>query len=255
MTGAGIIADIRIALSLLTRLPVGPAAEIGDGEVARASWSFPVAGAVVGAAGAVVFALAIHAGLPAPASALLAIAATMLVTGALHEDGLADTADGFGGGRTRDRKLEIMRDSRIGSYGACALIVSVGLRCSALSAIAEPRLAAAALVVAHAASRAALPTFMRLVAPAREDGLSSGAGRPPAESAAIAILIGVACLMLGLGLGAGVKALLGLSLVGLMLAWLATRQIGGQTGDVLGALEQAGEAVVLLIAAAQSVAA
>jgi adenosylcobinamide-GDP ribazoletransferase len=96
---------------------------------------------------------------------------------------------------------------------------------------------------------------MRLVPPAREDGLSSGAGRPPAESAAIAILIGVACLMLGLGLGAGVKALLGLSLVGLMLAWLATRQIGGQTGDVLGALEQAGEAVVLLIAAAQSVAA
>ena len=108
-----IVTDIRIAVALSTILPVGPQAAVSDGEIARASWALPVAGLLVGLAGAAIYSLARMTGLTAGPAALLAVAATILITGALHEDGLADTADGLGGGRTPDRKLDIMRDSRI----------------------------------------------------------------------------------------------------------------------------------------------
>jgi adenosylcobinamide-GDP ribazoletransferase len=247
---AKIVADIRIAVSLSTILPVGPAMPVNDGEVARASWALPVAGLVVGLVGAAVYAIAHRIGLPAEAAAVLALAATMLVTGALHEDGLADTLDGLGGGRSREQKLEIMRDSRIGTYGACALIVSITLRWTALATIAEPAAVAAALLIAHAAARAALPAFMWLIPPARSDGLSAGAGLPPPQSATIAAGLGILCLAIGFGPGKAVTGLILLSVGALMWAFIATRQIGGQTGDILGALEQVGEIVVLLMAAA-----
>jgi adenosylcobinamide-GDP ribazoletransferase len=246
----GIVTDIRIAMSLLTILPVGPANSFDGGEVARASWALPVAGLVVGLAGAVAYAIAHRVGLPAGAAATLALATTILVTGALHEDGLADTLDGLGGGKSREQKLEIMRDSRIGTYGACALILSITLRWSALAAIAEPMAITAALLVAHAATRAALPAFMSLVPPARSEGLSAGAGQPPAQSAIIAASLGILCLVIGFGPGKAVMALILLSIVASIWGFIATRQIGGQTGDILGALEQAGEIVVLLMAAA-----
>jgi adenosylcobinamide-GDP ribazoletransferase len=245
-----ILADIRIALSLSTILPVGPAKQIENGEVARASWALPVAGLLVGLAGAVIYAIAHRVGLHAEAAAVLALAATILVTGALHEDGLADTLDGLGGGKSREQKLEIMRDSRIGTYGACALILSIILRWSALAAIAEPMAVTAALLVAHAAARAALPAFMSLVRPARSDGLSAGAGQPPAQSAIIAAGLGILCLGVGFGPGRAIMAVILLSVSALIWGFIATRQIGGQTGDILGALEQAGEIVVLLMAAA-----
>ncbi len=246
----GIVTDIRIAMSLLTILPVGPANSFDGGEVARASWALPVAGLVVGLAGAVAYAIAHRVGLPAGAAATLALATTILVTGALHEDGLADTLDGLGGGKSREQKLEIMRDSRIGTYGACALILSITLRWSALAAIAEPMAITAALLVAHAATRAALPAFMSLVPPARSEGLSAGAGQPPAQSAIIAASLGILCLVIGFGPGKAVMALILLSIVASIWGFIATRQIGGQTGDILGAVEQAGEIVVLLMAAA-----
>ncbi|MGA7071556.1 adenosylcobinamide-GDP ribazoletransferase [Bradyrhizobium sp.] len=247
---AKIVADIRIAVSLSTILPVGPAKPVDNGEVARASWALPVAGLVVGLAGAAVYAIAHRIGLPVEAAAVLALAATMLVTGALHEDGLADTLDGLGGGRSREQKLEIMRDSRIGTYGACALIVSITLRWTALATIAEPAAVAAALLIAHAAARAALPAFMWLIPPARSDGLSAGAGQPPPQSATIAAGLGILCLAIGFGPGKAVTGLILLSVGALIWAFIATRQIGGQTGDILGALEQVGEIVVLLMAAA-----
>jgi adenosylcobinamide-GDP ribazoletransferase len=181
---------------------------------------------------------------------MLALATTILVTGAIHEDGLADMADGLGGGRTKDQKLEIMRDSRIGTYGACALIISLVLRWSALATIGKPGSVAAALSVSHVAARAALSGFMWLVPPARTDGLSAGAGRPPNQSALIAIGLGTLCLAFGFGLSKAIVAVILLSLVGLMLARLVTRQVGGQTGDILGALEQIGEIAIMLMAAA-----
>ncbi|XIA63682.1 adenosylcobinamide-GDP ribazoletransferase [Bradyrhizobium sp. TZ2] len=244
-----IVADLRIAISLSTILPLGPAKPVSDGAVARASWALPVAGLVVGLAGAVVYSIARGVGLPPGPAAMLAVAATVLVTGAIHEDGLADSADGLGG-RTRERKLEIMRDSRIGTYGACALIVSLILRWSALATIAEPQSVAAALLVAHAAARAGLPAFMWLIPPARSDGLSAGAGQPPWQSAAIAVGLGTLCLVCGLGPSKAMIGLTLLSLAGLMLARLATRQVGGQTGDILGAFEQIGEIAILLVAVA-----
>jgi adenosylcobinamide-GDP ribazoletransferase len=245
-----LIADLRIAASFVTILPVASSEPAGDGAIARATWALPVAGLVVGLAGALVYAIASRFGLTSSLAALLALAATALVTGALHEDGLADTADGLGGGRTRQRKLEIMRDSRIGTYGVCALILSFGLRWSALAAIANPWAVALALCAAHTAARAGLPAFMSQVAPARPDGLSASAGSPPGRSVAIAFAVGILALVLALGPGKALVSLILLSLAGLMLARLAIRQIGGQTGDILGAFEQTGEILILLVAAA-----
>lgn len=247
-TVRSLIADVLMAISLSTRISIGPATPVGEGDIARASWALPVAGILVGVAGGIVYWLATRTHLPPEPAAMLALAATILMTGAMHEDGLADAADGFGGGKTREQKLEIMRDSRIGAFGACALIVSVVLRWSALAAIANPPQVAIALFVAHAAARAPLPLFMRLVPPARPDGLASGAGQPPPQSVIIAIVLGTVCLLFSFGLRGTVITLLTLGLVVLLMLWLAKKQIGGQTGDVLGALEQACEAAVLTIA-------
>lgn len=242
-----LVADLRIGVSLCTRLPVGPAAMAGDGEVARASWTFPIAGLLVGLIAAFAYWLALRANVAPQPAAALALAVTMLLTGAMHEDGLADTADGLGG-NTREQRLEIMRDSWIGSFGVCALAVSLMLRWSALADIAEPHFVALALIAAHVGARACLPAFMRLVPPARSDGLSGSAGRPPAPSVIAALILAVICLLFALGVMGTVVALLMLLVAGLLLARLATRQFGGQTGDVLGAMEQVGECVILLVA-------
>ena len=179
----------------------------------------------------------------------MSVAATLVVTGCLHEDGLADVADSFGAA-TRERKLEIMRDSRVGTYGACALAMSLLLRSAALATIADPARAAAVLVATHMAARAGMPLFMRLVPPARSDGLSAGAGTPSATSAVAAVLLGMVALVVALGPAAGLCAIMLIAAGFAWLAWLCMRQIGGQTGDVLGALEQAGEILALLVAAA-----
>ncbi|WP_298241879.1 adenosylcobinamide-GDP ribazoletransferase [uncultured Bradyrhizobium sp.] len=245
-----IVADLRMAASFVTILPVASSKPAADGAVARATWALPVAGLLVGLAGAFVYKAAIRVGLTPNLAALLALATTALITGALHEDGLADTADGLGGGRTRERKLEIMRDSRVGTYGACALILSFGLRWGALATIANPVAVALALCAAHAAARAGVPAFMALVPPARPDGLSASAGAPPGRSIAVAFALGTLVLALALGPGRALVGLILLSLAGLVLARLAIRQIGGQTGDILGAFEQLGEILILLVAAA-----
>jgi adenosylcobinamide-GDP ribazoletransferase len=244
----GLIADLRIGISLCTRLPVGPTAPLNDGELARASWTFPIAGILVGLAGALAYWLAIRLNVaPIPAAAL-ALAATMAVTGAMHEDGIADSFDGLGG-KTRDQKLEIMRDSRIGTFGTLALVVTLLLRWSTLADIAEPRYVAIALISAHASARAGMTAFMHLVPLARPDGLSSSVGRPPGQCVAAALAIGIFTLIFGFGAKGAMISLLLLAIAGIVVARIAVRQIGGQTGDVLGAFEQVGEALVLLIAA------
>ena len=251
-TGAlhrGIITELGTGLAFLTRLPV-PRAASGDGtSLARAAWTFPLVGALVGASGALVFWGAASAGLHPFVAAVLAVAATLLATGALHEDGLADMADGFGAGAARERKLEIMRDSRIGTYGVAALVISILLRAGAIASLVEPMLVAPALIAAHAAARATLPAFMRWVPPARRNGLAAVAGRPSMANAVIAGLIGAASLAICLDLTTMLIALGLLIAATAFMAWLTLRQIGGQTGDVLGALEQAGEVLVLLAAA------
>jgi adenosylcobinamide-GDP ribazoletransferase len=239
--------EIGTALAFSTRLPLGrfvPA----DGNLAQAVWALPLAGLVVGIVGAAVYALAHRLGLPPWPAAALALAATLAVTGALHEDGLADTADGFGGGQSREQKLAIMRDSRIGTYGVCALALALLLRASAVATLAAPGAVAAALIASHTAGRAAVPLLMFFVGPARADGLSYAAGRPAPAGAVAAAVIGLVVLVAGLGFVPAIEAAVVLVAVIALMGWLSVRQVGGQTGDVLGALEQVSEIVILLVA-------
>ena len=241
------------ALTLLSRLPLGRAqADAPLPSLADSSWAFPIAGLVIGAIGGIAYAIARGLALPALAAALIAVAITTLVTGALHEDGLADTADGFGGGRTREAKLDIMRDSRIGTFGVLALIFSVGLRSTAIAEIGLRWHVFAALIAAHALARGVLPAAMQRLDPARADGLGAAAGRPEQNQVLIALAIALVIAVLAIGLRAGLSAAIAAAIVATAIGWLALRQIGGQTGDVLGAIEQGVEAAALLAAAAWS---
>ncbi len=240
--------ELKTAIVFSTRLPLAPAAPVDAGAIAPAAWALPLAGILVGLVGAAVYALAHRVGLPPWPAAALTLAATLALTGCLHEDGLADTADGFGGGNTREQKLDIMRDSRIGTFGVCALAISIILRASALASLADAGTVALALIAAHGAARATMPLLMTFVAPARSDGLSFAAGRPAAESAAAAAVFGLLALAGGLGFLRAVEAAVLLLIVIALTARLSAKQIGGQTGDVLGALEQASEIVILLVA-------
>ncbi|TDL81759.1 adenosylcobinamide-GDP ribazoletransferase, partial [Palleronia sediminis] len=166
------LAEAQVALMLLTRLPAGRIAGAAPGMGASA-WAWPLAGLVVGLIAAAAHGVAWAAGCDPLIAGLLAVAAAVLATGALHEDGLGDVADGFGGGRDRDAKLAIMRDSRVGSYGVIALILALGLKAAALAQLGAE--AAGPLVAAAMASRAVMPVLLVALPPARGDGLGRGA--------------------------------------------------------------------------------
>ena len=238
--------DLAAALRLLTRLPV-PGHLPVDPDRSRAGRAYPLVGLLIGSVGAAAFALAGVLGLPAVPCALLALAATIAVSGALHEDGLADVADGFGGGGDRDRKLAIMRDSRIGTYGVLALLLSAGLRVAALAALGALAPVAAALPAVHALARALLPAVMLGLPLARRDGLAAATGKPRAQDAFAALGLGIGAVWLLWGLGIALLLFAVAAAVAAGLSWLARRQVGGYTGDVLGAVEQAVETVLLLI--------
>lgn len=246
-----LVDDLRDAFQLLTRLPLG---WIGEPEqppdLKRLVWAYPVVGAVVGAIGGLAYWIAAAIGCPPVLAALWSLAVLVLVTGAFHEDGLADMADGFGGGATRERKLEIMRDSRTGSYGVIAVVLALGLRAAAIALIAEPGAVAAALVVTGAASRGAIVGLLLLLPPARADGLAAAGGGPyPPAAAAGLVLAGLATIVLAPA-GAILVALVAAAAGCLAVAALARRQIGGYSGDVLGATAQVAECLVLTALAA-----
>jgi adenosylcobinamide-GDP ribazoletransferase len=240
--------ELKASLVFCTRLPLFRQAVIGSGTLAKAAWAFPLAGLLVGLIAAAVYALAHRIGIAAWPAAALSTGAALLVTGCLHEDGLADTADGFGGGAAREQKLDIMRDSRIGTYGVCVLIVALLLRVGTLASFFSSVAAVWALLASNAGARATMMTFMFLVPPARRDGLSSDAGRPPLESVIAAAALGFIIIALCLGLLHAIAALVLLIVAVVLMAWLSRKQIGGQTGDVLGAVEQIAEIVILLVA-------
>ena len=172
---AGLFAGFLAATVFFTRLPVDARAA-GEWRLADSAWAFPLVGAGIGGAAALALLVAQLIGLASWPAALLSVLGGIALTGALHEDGLADTADGLGGGTTRERALDIMRDGRIGAYGTCALVICLALRIGAVSDLPRAALVAWALVGAHAMARAVLPAFMCLVPPARADGLSATAG-------------------------------------------------------------------------------
>lgn len=222
----------------LTRLPVGQIT--GDVPTMGASaWSWPLVGLVIGALSALVWCVALRLGLPALPAATLACLCLTVLTGGLHEDGLADLADGFWGGRDRERRLEIMRDSRIGSYGALAIVFSVLISAGSLASLA-PHDGALALIALSTASRAAMPLALHLMPPARSDGLGRAAGTVAPRAVVVALVIGLLSLTM-IGLWPGLMAAAIMAATGFALALLALRKIGGQTGDVLGALQQVTE--------------
>jgi adenosylcobinamide-GDP ribazoletransferase len=237
-------ADMAEALMLLTRLPVPVRLTRPRG--AGASWAWPLAGAAVASLAATVSAAATATGLPPGLAAGLALAALVLLTGALHEDGLADTADGLWGGQTRDRRLEILRDSRIGTYGVVALVLGLGLRWQVMAALAaDPGVLAAAMVAAACLSRATMAGVAWALPHARPDGLSAATGRPPAGAVALASALALA-LALGLAGPVALLAALAAALASAVLARVALARIGGQTGDILGASQQLAEIAGLI---------
>lgn len=243
-----ILGDIAACVGFYTRLPVPALA--GERSFAEAQWAAPIAGVVIGLVVGAVLMLAAGLGMPAGLAAALALGAGIAVTGALHEDGLADVADGFGGGRTRDDKLAIMKDSRIGTYGVLALGLSLIARWSALATLAAigDVTAVLAIVAAHAAGRALVPSMMHRLPAARAGGVSAGVGAVGRGPALTSLALG-ALALIGCGPWFALVSALVLAIAYLGLEALARRQIGGQTGDVLGALEQLCETAILVVAA------
>jgi adenosylcobinamide-GDP ribazoletransferase len=245
----GFLAGFAIATVFLTRIPAAlPAAP--ERLLAEAAWAFPLVGAGIGAVAAFVFFAAQLIGLGDWPAALLAVTAGLVLTGALHEDGLADSADGLFGGADRERRLAIMRDSRHGTFAVLALVLSVALRAAALAQLGEVVFAGLALVAAHAGSRALLPVAMWVLPPAREDGLGAAAGRPRPAAVVVGLLIALAIGAAALGPLHGIVALGCAAAAAAMVTVVAQRRIGGYTGDILGAVQQIGEIVILLAAAA-----
>ncbi|MGP3695971.1 adenosylcobinamide-GDP ribazoletransferase [Rhodobacter sp. NSM] len=238
-------ADVQLALALLTRLPL-PARSLPD-RGASAAWAWPLAGVAVGGIAALVASLGLAAGVPATVAAALALAAQALATGAMHEDGLADTADGLWGGWSRERRLEIMKDSRTGSYGVAALVLVGLLRWSALAAALDS--GSVVLIAAAVLSRVPMVVLMAALPNARGSGLSQSLGRPGRRQAFLAAATGLAVALIAIGPAAFALALAA-ALAALALGLVARAKIGGQTGDVLGASQQISEAAALVAAAA-----
>ena len=244
------IDDFRAAVAFLTRVPMPHPEGPLPPNFARGHRAFPLVGALIGAVSGGVYLVLVALALPSIASAALALGASTVLTGALHEDGLADVADGFGGGRNKTAKLEIMLDSRLGTYGALILLVSFAAKLSALAAL--PRGAVLpSLITVHALARAILPVMAMTMPYARKEGLAATAGRPDLATAAIAVASALVIASLALSWVEALGAALVAAAAAGALAILANRQIGGQTGDVLGAAEQVSETAILLLLAAR----
>ncbi|MHA1128098.1 MAG: adenosylcobinamide-GDP ribazoletransferase [Alphaproteobacteria bacterium] len=240
--------DIWAGFSLLTRLPV-PVDHARAGERgAGAAWAYPVVGLLVGGLAGGVAAFLIWIGVNAGMAAAAALAILAISTGGMHEDGLADFADGVGGGKDKAHALEIMRDSRIGAFGAIAIGIALLARWSGIGAF-EGWQMIAAIGAIGAASRAGMVLLMFALPLAKESGLSASAGAPPLMATTLAILIAfLACVLL-----TGISGVLifALTLGGtLPVIWLARSKLGGQTGDVLGAAQQSAEIAGLAAALA-----
>jgi adenosylcobinamide-GDP ribazoletransferase len=237
--------DVLSAFGLLTRLPLPEREAHEASQLARGIWAYPLVGAGVGALSALIWFAAQLSGLDLLLSAGLALTAQVLITGALHEDGLADFADGLGGGQGRDAKLAIMRDSRIGAYGVIALILILGLRWSGIAGLALHSVLAG-LICSALLGRLAIVALLALLPPAREEGLGALVANPPRRSVIAAFVLGVALVVLQLTLFTAVLVLLAMAAAVGVIALLSRRQIGGFTGDVLGAGEQLAQTGVLL---------
>jgi adenosylcobinamide-GDP ribazoletransferase len=231
------------AVQFLTRVPVRTKTAVPHDRVVP--W-MPFVGALIGTA---VGGVAVGLGelVPPAVAAMGAIVAGLLITGAFHEDGLADVADAFGGGATPRRRLEILKDSRHGTYGVAALCASIVLRWVSAATIASSAAVFSGFVAAHTLGRTAAVGAMAVLPPAADAGLGADhARRLRAAPTAVGLTVGLAVVVLVSGWWSAVIVVAGL-LVTAVTAWLAMRKIGGLVGDVLGAIEQVVECVVLVV--------
>jgi adenosylcobinamide-GDP ribazoletransferase len=241
----GWITEIRLATAFLTRLPVPLKAEIAAQPIGSAVRAFPLVGVAVGIIGGLAYVIADLLGMSPTVAALLAIGGMAIATGALHEDGLADSADGLGG-RTREQALAIMRDSRIGTFGVMALFFVLSLRVVGLSYAGSTVEAVLLLIAAASGSRAVLPALMYVLPPARSDGLGWAAGHPDRRRVVDAGALGAVIVAAALWPTWGLIAIAAATAAACLVGWLARRRLGGQTGDVLGAAQQIAETAIML---------
>jgi adenosylcobinamide-GDP ribazoletransferase len=239
-----------IALQFFTRIPIPRWVGFDPSWLHHASRYFPLVGLVVAAIAGGVYAAAACL-FPAPVAVLLATSAGIYATGAFHEDGFADMCDGFGGGMTRERVLEIMKDSRIGAYGAIGTICLLGLKCTALS-LMPPAAAVAALFLAHPLSRLAATSLIWRMEYARAEGKAKPMAQ---EMSGAEFAIAAACTALPAAFIAWMGWLPWPAIAAAVLAalaaavWLGRKfahRIGGYTGDCLGAVQQVAEVLVYL---------
>ena len=241
------LSDLALALVFLSRLP-WPGALDATRPVGRAAWAFPLVGAGLGGLAGLAWLAVAALALPPVLAAGVTLAALALVTGGLHEDGLADSADGLASGRLGSAALAIMRDSRVGAHGVLALLLAVGLKWAALAAW-PPVMVIAALVALHAWARAIMLVPVWISRPAAVDGLGAGGAfgrREAALALALATAVGLIALPAPAFLAMAAASALAVGAFG----WLVRRRIGGYTGDVLGAGEQLAETVGALALAA-----
>ena len=240
------VQDFLVAVVFLTRLPIRPNFTFDMNALKSACRFFSLVGLIVGGVAGTIYVLAAFIGLPLVVCAILAVAAQIILTGALHEDAIGDVADGFGGGGDKSKKLEIMRDSRVGTYAVVTLIIVVGLKVAVLGTLSDPLKGFALLVVAATISRGLIAWALYFLPPARENGLGHGAGRPeimaPLTSTVLIVLISILVFGPQIGAVALLSGIVGASIMGA----IAMRQVGGQTGDVLGAIQQLAEVCILI---------
>ena len=237
------LGDIPAAIGLLTRLPITVDTTKATARGAAAAWAYPLVGALIGVILAAFVALFSWQGLPVGIIAALVLAISAIITGAMHEDGLADAADGLWGGWDRARRLEIMKDSRIGVYGVLTLALSLLIRWMGVTALIALDIYWGAFIAMGVLSRSSMVVLMTLMTNARQTGLSQSVGRPApltgCVAVGIAVLIAVLCGHWALVIAAGMTLV--------VCAVIAQAKIGGQTGDILGATQQVTEIVMLLV--------
>ncbi len=234
--------DIWVAFSLLSRLPVPVDHRKAASRGASAAWAYPIVGAVHGLIAALIATMATNFGTSPDITAILALGTLILLSGGMHEDGLADTADGLGA-MNRDRKLAIMHDSQIGTYGVLALLLVTLGRWSGLEEVATSIPALAAI---GAVSRSAMSFQMVILRPATEDGLSATTGQPSEGTVLIGATIALILCILAAGFGAIALFLVPFVAI-LPITAYAKRALGGQTGDILGATQQVAELATITV--------
>ena len=238
------LSDVPAAIGLLSRLPARVDTELATARGAAAAWAYPIVGLIVSVIAVICMTITIAIGLPAGAAALIGVATATIITGAMHEDGLADAADGLWGGWDPVHRLKIMKDTYIGAYGVIAIVLSLLMRWLLLTELIQLG-AGAALIAAAMLSRAAMVGVMTWLPNARTSGLSRAVGRP--NYAVMLIAAGIAIVgAVGIIGSMAIGAIVAVGVVAVGCGSIAKAKIGGQTGDILGAVQQMTEIGVMM---------